>query len=43
MAMGYVKAAHATAGTAVQLVVRGVPRPAKIAAMPFVPQRYYRG
>ena len=43
MAMGYVTAAHAQAGTAIQLVVRGVPRPAKVAAMPFVPQRYYRG
>ena len=27
----------------VQLVVRGTPRPAKVAALPFVPQRYYRG
>ena len=43
MAMGYVASTHAAAGTSVQLVVRGVPRPAKIAAMPFVPQRYYRG
>ena len=43
MAMGYVKATHAAPGTAIQLVVRGVPRPAKVAAMPFVPQRYYRG
>jgi len=43
MAMGYVDAGHAAAGTPVQLVVRGKPLPAKVAPMPFVPQRYYRG
>lgn len=43
VAMGYVATAQAAAGTALQLVVRGVPRPAKVAPMPFVPQRYYRG
>lgn len=43
LAMGYVATPHAAAGTSLQLVVRGTPRPAKIAAMPFVPQRYYRG
>jgi aminomethyltransferase len=30
-------------GTLVNLVVRGKPMPAKIAEMPFIPQRYYRG
>lgn len=43
MAMGYVSSSHAANGTAVQLIVRGKPLPAKVAPMPFVPQRYYRG
>ncbi len=43
IAMGYVRASHAAKDTAVQLVIRGTPRPAKIATMPFWPQRYYRG
>ncbi|HYB55688.1 MAG TPA: glycine cleavage system aminomethyltransferase GcvT [Alphaproteobacteria bacterium] len=43
IAMGYVESASAAVGTPVQLIVRGVPRPAKVAALPFVPQRYYRG
>jgi aminomethyltransferase len=43
VAMGYVEAAHAAPGTKVQLVVRGVPRPATIATMPFAPHRYFRG
>ncbi len=43
IAMGYVTADAAAAGTAIQLVVRGVPRPARIVKLPFVPQRYYRG
>lgn len=43
IAMGYVAAAQAAVGTALQLVVRGTPRPAKVASMPFVPQHYYRG
>jgi aminomethyltransferase len=42
IAMGYVRADHAGEGTPVDLMVRGTPRPAKVAAMPFVPQRYYR-
>jgi aminomethyltransferase len=42
VAMGYVRADHAGAGTAVDLMVRGTPRAARIAAMPFVPQRYHR-
>jgi aminomethyltransferase len=43
VAMGYVATAAAVPGTPVNLVVRGKPIPAKIAEMPFVPQRYYRG
>jgi aminomethyltransferase len=42
IAMGYVDAAHAGENSALALVVRGVPRPARVAAMPFVPNRYYR-
>jgi len=43
IAMGYVAAAHAALGTAVQLLVRGMPRPARVVPLPFVPHRYYRG
>ncbi len=43
IAMGYVDAAHAAAGTPVGLVVRGTTRPAHVAALPFVPHRYHRG
>ena len=43
IAMGYVESAAAAVGTPVQLIVRDVPRPAKVASLPFVPQRYYRG
>ena len=43
LAMGYVATAQAAAGTPLQLMVRGTARPAKVAPMPFVPQRYYRG
>jgi glycine cleavage system T protein (aminomethyltransferase) len=43
IAMGYVAAASAALGTAVRLVVRGTPRPARIVPLPFVPHRYYRG
>jgi aminomethyltransferase len=43
MAMGYVAAASAGEGTAVNLLVRGSPRPARIVKMPFVPHRYHRG
>jgi aminomethyltransferase len=42
IAMGYVDAAHAAAGTPVALVVRGTARPARIARLPFVPHRYHR-
>jgi aminomethyltransferase len=43
IAMGYVTAAHASQGSALALVVRDVPRPAHVAPLPFVPNRYYRG
>jgi len=40
VAMGYVAAAHAKSGTALDLMVRGKARPAKAAKMPFAPHRY---
>jgi len=43
IAMGYVAQPRAALGTAVQLLVRGTPRPARIVPLPFVPHRYYRG
>ncbi len=43
VAMGYVAAECATPGAALNLVVRDVPRPARIVAMPFIATRYYRG
>ncbi|CAN0543400.1 unnamed protein product, partial [Laminaria digitata] len=43
IAMGYVDSGQAVKETPVNLVVRGKPRPGRIAAMPFVPNRYYRG
>jgi aminomethyltransferase len=42
IAMGYVASAHAADGTAVLLMVRGKPLPARVAPMPFVPHRYVR-
>ena len=42
VAMGYVEVAHATVGTPVNLIVRGKPLPAKVAALPFAPHRYAR-
>jgi aminomethyltransferase len=42
IAMGYVEAASAAPGTAVQLLVRGKPLPAVVAALPFVPNRFHR-
>jgi aminomethyltransferase len=42
VAMGYVAASHATPGSTVQLVVRGQPRPAVVAKLPFTPHRYHR-
>ena len=41
--MGYVETAFAAPGTAVTLMVRGKPHPARVAALPFVKQNYYRG
>jgi aminomethyltransferase len=41
--MGYVAAAQAALGTRVQVVVRGKALSAEVAAMPFVPNHYYRG
>ena len=43
VAMGYVDAAFAATDTQVHLMVRGKALPARIADMPFVPNRYYRG
>ena len=43
VAMGYVARKFTKAGTAVQLIVRGKPRPASVVKMPFAPHRYYRG
>lgn len=40
VAMGYVEAASAVSGTRVMLVVRGVPRPARVVDLPFVAHRY---
>ena len=42
VAMGYVETAFATTGTEIDLMVRGKPLPARIAPMPFVPNRYRR-
>ncbi|WP_442909562.1 glycine cleavage system aminomethyltransferase GcvT [Hydrogenophaga sp.] len=43
VAMGYVSPAHAAVGTRVQAIVRGKPVPMQVSAMPFVPNRYFRG
>ena len=40
--MGYVESAFAHDGTEVDLLVRGKANPARIAPMPFVPNRYKR-
>jgi aminomethyltransferase len=40
VAMGYVSALHAKPGTPVRLLVRGTPREAVIAELPFVPHHY---
>jgi len=42
IAMGYVDRRHAAEGTPLGLLVRGTPRPARVARLPFVPHRYYR-
>ncbi len=43
IAMGYVQADYAAIGTEVFANVRGKKVPMEVAAMPFVPARYYRG
>jgi aminomethyltransferase len=43
VAMGYVKPEFAALGTRVNAIVRGKAVPMEVAAMPFVPNRYYRG
>ena len=43
VAMGYVETAYAKPGTELHAVVRGKPVPVKVAKLPFVEQRYYRG
>jgi aminomethyltransferase len=42
VAMGYVGAEHSTNGAPLALVVRDVPRPARVSPLPFVATRYYR-
>lgn len=42
VALGYVAADHASAGTPLQLVIRGKPHPAQVVDLPFVPHRYQR-
>ena len=43
VAMGYVGTVHARVGAGLQALVRGKPQPVKVASLPFVPHRYYRG
>jgi aminomethyltransferase len=43
VAMGYVDAQFAPLGTRVNAIVRGKPVPMEVSAMPFVPNRYFRG
>ena len=43
VAMGYVDAGNAAMGTVVNAMVRGKAVPMTVSAMPFVPNRYYRG
>ena len=43
VAMGYVETPLSAVGTKLQLIVRGKAVPAEVAALPFVPHRYYRG
>jgi aminomethyltransferase len=42
VALGYVAGAHAAEDTALQLVIRGRPQPARVARLPFVAHRYQR-
>ena len=43
IAMGYVDRGHTAEGTALAVLVRDIARPARVARLPFVPNRYYRG
>lgn len=43
IAMAYVSTEFAVPDSVVHAMVRGKPVPMKVCAMPFVPQRYYRG
>jgi aminomethyltransferase len=43
IAMGYVSSGYAALGTQVQALVRGKAVPMEVVALPFVPNRYYRG
>ena len=43
IAMAYVDAAHADEGTELEIAVRNKRLPARVAPMPFVKHRYYRG
>ncbi|GAB3473670.1 glycine cleavage system aminomethyltransferase GcvT [Polaromonas eurypsychrophila] len=43
VAMAYVEPAFAAIGTRLNAMVRGKPVPMEVAAMPFVPVRYFRG
>jgi aminomethyltransferase len=42
IAMGYVDATHAAPGTQLTLIVRDKPLPARVAELPFVPNRFHR-
>ncbi len=43
VAMGYVETSLSSPGTALRLIVRDKPVPAKVVGLPFVPHRYHRG
>ena len=43
IAMAYVQRRLAAPGTEIAAQVRGRPRPCRVASLPFVPHRYYRG
>ncbi len=43
VAMAYVQIAYATLGTRLNAIVRGKPVAMEVVAMPFVPNRYFRG
>ena len=43
IALGYVASEHAAVGTEVHALVRGKSVPMRVAPLPFVPNRYYRG